>query len=876
MSAFSTAVLALGESVLAYWPLEAGSGADSGPNANKEALTIVGSPAEGLPIVVGGGNSVVFDGVNVGASAAVPASGAGSQLNLTTAFSFFGWVAPSVLPQPSNVTLFGREGNQWNIGMGKTLGTPLWNLTGTGIINLQTSDENLTPCVQAGGKWTGPWPYFLCMTWDGVEFVTYINGRFSRQAIASPTFAKETKQFVLSPTGARFQGNMGHVGVINGALPAGVVRSLFQAGYLGVPPAFNDVFSLTADGIPALASITPRNLSTATVPGYPVVPIIGAAVQQSSKKAPIVGYCAGCGGAVRSNEHYVTRTFTPGGSQPIHRTCYRVRGMNSPQPTAPSTMAEIIKSASRLLMDMTLSATVKTTDSKVRYLRMNEGPLLNGTSAGSFRLVGANQENFTTISGIAPAMATLQRYYDLPRDSWCRVIAELQIDQAIAQRQWPLHTIMNGFKDAFGTMVDDLTAPPTSLGLTGGNSEYFFIEFGKTLLLLWPWLSVSKRQTWKTALINLADYQVGTYYHAGASVGPEAYYYINANRNLMSLFGIWLTWLATGEQRWKEHYELILKFIVEPEAFAPGQKLPAGYAALNPNLVGAFTNAAGGGGSEHVYGQVLTTPGTLPDGSDSVGYLGESTNSGSIAPNGLIGPGYDGDYSQLQLAICHNLYLWSGDPRILKLTNMLWNQLAPFIDKIGGKIAYRKPAIGSALGPTTVLAGGSELAAGATVIPCNLTGGMAFVAGKPLQIGEGAGMEELTIESVTLGEPGSLKVTAPTTKGHAVGALVAETTANNTFFGPWTLDAQRGSRHNAIIIFNNTWNITASWRGLKTASPPTAEDVKAQWAAIDAYFRVQYEGAAQLNAAQFREMSDRIGALLWSDPGFQMPMTPGV
>jgi hypothetical protein len=549
--------------------------------------------------------------------------------------------------------------------------------------------------------------------------------------------------------------------------------------------------------------------------------------------------------------------------------------MNAPQAAAPSTKDEIIRAASRLLMDMTASATIKTTDSKLRYLRMNEGPLLNGSSAGSFRLIGANQENFTTIAGIAPALATLQRYYSLPRDSWCRVIAELQIDQAIAQRQWPLHTLSGGTKDAFGCMVDDLTAPPTTLAINQSiNNEYFFIEFGKTLLLLWPWLSAAKRQTWRTALINLAEFMVGQKFPGAAC--PESYFYINGNRNLMSLFGVWLTYLATGEQRWKEHYELILKFIVEPEVFAPGQKVPAGYAAINPNIVGSFTNAAGGSLSEHAYGQVLTTVGTLPDGSDSVGYLGESTNTGSAGPNGLIGPSYDGDYSQLQLALCHNIYLWSGDPRILKLTNALWNQLAPFVDKVGGKIAYRKPAIGAALGPTTVLAGGSELAAGATVIPCNVTSGMAFVAGKPLQVGEGAGMEELTIESVTLGEPGSLKVTTPTTKGHAVGVLVAETTGNTTFFGPWTLDAQRGSRHNAIIIFNNTWNMTALWRGLKTANPPTAEDVKNQWAAIDAYFRIQYQGAAQLNAAQFREMSDRIGALLWSDPAFQMPLRPGV
>lgn len=881
MSAFSTAVLALGESVLAYWPLEAGSGADSGPNANKEALTIVGSPAEGLPIVAGGGNSVVFDGVNVGASAAVPASGAGSQLNLTTAFSYFGWVAPSILPQPSNASLFGREGNQWLIGMSKTLGSPLFNVAGAAGLNLGVSDTNMAVCPQAGGKFTGPWPYFLCMTWDGNEFVTYINGRFSRQAIASPTFAKETKAFVLSPAGARFQGNMGHVAVINGALPAGVVRSLFLAGYLGTPPAFTDVFSYQADGIPATAAITPGSPSTVTNPGSPVVAISGAAVQQSPKKAPLVGYCAapGCGGAIRSNEHYVTRTFTPGGSQPIHRSCYRVRGMNAAQPAAPASIAEITKACSRLMMDMTATSVLKSTDGKKRYLRINEGPVSRGTSAGSFRLIGTVEEGFETISGICPAMATLQRYYDLPRDSWCRTIAELVMDQIIAQRQWTSHAPIAANQDPYGCMVDDLTIPPTTANLNSANNDFFFRDLPMTLLLLWPWLSVTKRKTWTKALVDFADFTVGTYY--GAAV-PGAYFYINGNRNILNVLGMWLTYLVTGEQKWREHYELMWKLLVEPSVLCPAQQMPS-FPVLNPKIVGTGNNLAlGGSGAAQPFGQVITVAGTQADGSDQTGYLGESTGTGSMGPNGVIGPQFDGDYSQFQLEALTELYLWSGDARALKLANSIYNTLLPKLDKIGGKIPYRKPAIGSALGPTTVLAGGAELAAGATVLPANVTSGMAFVVGAKIQIDEGANAEELTIAAagVTLGEPGSITVTTPTAKGHAVGVLLAETTANTggTFAGaPWTYDAQRGSRHNAILLFSNPFPFAANWRGWRAVNPPSAEDLKGQWAAIDNNYRINVQSGAQLGSAlNFRDMAHKLAVILQSDPAFTLPIRPGV
>ena len=875
MSAFSETVLSLGSNVLAYWPLEAGSGADAGPNANKEALTVTGSPAEGPALVAGGGASMVHDGSTVSLAAAVPASGAGSQLNLTTAFSIFGWVAPSSITLAVNPSpLFGRE-SQWSIGMAKTLGTPLFSVTPATGLNLGTGVENMAICPQASGAWTGtPWPYFLCLTWDGAEFVSYINGRYSRQALGAPTFAKVTTPFTVNPNTHPFAGSVGHIGVINGALPAGVVRSLFLAGYIGQPPPFTDVFSYQADGIPALAQITPGVPSTVTVPGSPVVAVAAAAVQQSAKKASVVGYCAApsCGGAIRANEHYVMRTYAVGGAQPIHRSCYRVRTMNKAQPTSPASKTEIIEACSRLMMDMTAQSTIKTTDSKKRYLRINEGPLQNGASAGSFRLLGTGEESYSIMSGIAPAMATLQRYYDLPKDSWCRSIAELVIDQVVAQRQWLTETIAGG-QNAYGAIVDDLTVLPSTSSLNSANNDFYYRDLPQTLLLLWPWLSVTKRKAWTKSLVAFSEFMVGDRYTGGI---PGAYFYINGNRNAQTVLGLWMTWLVTGEAKWRQHYELAWKFLVEPAVLTPEGKTPS-MEPINKAIWGDANNLAlGGSNAAQPFGAVTTTAGTQADGSDSVGYLGESTGSGSAAPNGLIGPGFDGDYSQYQLEILHELYLWSGDPRALRLANTIYNTLLTKVDKVGGKIPYRKPAIGSALGPVTSVA--SEIASGVTSIPANLTSGMAFAAGAKLQVGEGTAGEELTIAAggVALGEPGSLTTTTATTKSHAAGVLLAETTASNPFYGPWTYDAQQGSRHNTILLFGNPFGFLTNWRGLRAANPVSAEDVKGQWAAIDTFYRTQVQSGASLGAAlNFRDMGHKLAVLLQSDPAFSLPTKPG-
>ena len=165
------------------------------------------------------------------------------------------------------------------------------------------------------------------------------------------------------------------------------------------------------------------------------------------------------------------------------------------------------------------------------------------------------------------------------------------------------------------------------------NSIWFGDELGTTYRLLAPYLSVPTLAAWQAALSADANYLINS--------GDTAWY-INGNLNLAETELLWLTWQATGDPTFETAYNNSWAFIMNPsQTKFPGE------------------------------GWVTVTSPTQPDGADGEGYFTET---------GAGGTGWDPYYATLQLDAAARLYLLSGDPRALRVTNMLMNLESPLVD----------------------------------------------------------------------------------------------------------------------------------------------------------------------------------------------------
>jgi hypothetical protein len=221
--------------------------------------------------------------------------------------------------------------------------------------------------------------------------------------------------------------------------------------------------------------------------------------------------------------------------------------------------------------------------------------------------------------GLATASATLWRATGGTRNDLLQKATET-IDTAIAARQGP----------------DGAFSPPpgSADGQPPGIATMFFgVEMGTALIELSPALDPARRAAWTDSLARAADYVVN---------GGFSTWYANGNLNLGDVELLYLAWQATGASRFQAAYETAWRFVLDP----PQDKFP-------------------GDGL-----RIVTEP-SRPDGSDGAGYLAE---------NGPGGVGFDAEYSGLQLDVASRLYLLSGDPRALRLANLLVNMLLPRVD----------------------------------------------------------------------------------------------------------------------------------------------------------------------------------------------------
>ena len=195
--------------------------------------------------------------------------------------------------------------------------------------------------------------------------------------------------------------------------------------------------------------------------------------------------------------------------------------------------------------------------------------------------------------------------------------AESTIDTAIATRQQA-----NG---SFVGPAGDTQSPDVA-------TMFFGVEEGNTYLTLLPVLDPARRARWQASISAAASFLI----HNG-----NLNWYTNGNINLGNTELFYLAWRATGSPIFQAVWQQSWNFTLSPpQAQWPGR------------------------------GLVMVKAPTRPDWSDGAGYLSET---------GAGGTGFDAEYTALQLDEAARLYLLSGDPRALRLANVLVNMVIPHI-----------------------------------------------------------------------------------------------------------------------------------------------------------------------------------------------------
>lgn len=200
------------------------------------------------------------------------------------------------------------------------------------------------------------------------------------------------------------------------------------------------------------------------------------------------------------------------------------------------------------------------------------------------------------------------------RDPFLRQMAIDTVDTAIAQRQ----------------RADGSFAGPQGDTQVAGIANIFYgVELGTTYLELARSLDAARKARWQRALARSAD----------AAIDADFLeYYVNGNLNLAAAELMYMAWRATGKRRFGKAYEQALAFTLKPA-----------------------------GKRWRGYGLRVTDQPKRADGSDGSGYLTE---------DGGNGPGYDPEYTILSLDVASRLWLLSGDRRVLRLVNLLHNQIS--------------------------------------------------------------------------------------------------------------------------------------------------------------------------------------------------------
>jgi hypothetical protein len=163
------------------------------------------------------------------------------------------------------------------------------------------------------------------------------------------------------------------------------------------------------------------------------------------------------------------------------------------------------------------------------------------------------------------------------------------------------------------------------------TSAAFSVLLGMSYVELAPQLDEATRTLWQQTLTGIADFLISD---------RDVTWYANGNVNASYAAALYFAWRASGQAKYLEAYNAELQFLTAP----PGQA-----------WVG--------------FGLTITQPPTLANGSDGRGFLTEGSP-----------PGWDPEYSHLQLDFLSALYSASHDPRVLRLLNLILNQELTRVD----------------------------------------------------------------------------------------------------------------------------------------------------------------------------------------------------
>jgi hypothetical protein len=185
--------------------------------------------------------------------------------------------------------------------------------------------------------------------------------------------------------------------------------------------------------------------------------------------------------------------------------------------------------------------------------------------------------------------------------------------------------LIREYRDAKGSFGGDAVA-----------TEFFANELATTYLVLGNSLDSRHRAAWRAAIAGAAQFLI---------TNGDIHWEANGNVNLGETEFEWLAWAITGDDAFHDAYETAWTYVISP----PQKDWPG-------------------------YGLHLTRRPTRADGADGAGYLAE---------NGGNGPGFDPEYTMLQLSLAARGYVLTGDPRFLRLANLIWNQLRPLTSRPG-------------------------------------------------------------------------------------------------------------------------------------------------------------------------------------------------
>ncbi|MEN3279597.1 MAG: hypothetical protein V7607_737 [Solirubrobacteraceae bacterium] len=261
--------------------------------------------------------------------------------------------------------------------------------------------------------------------------------------------------------------------------------------------------------------------------------------------------------------------------------------------------------------------------------------------------------------------------------------AAVLANRGLWRRGWLRRLAMQTFDRMIARQSRDGSYPATRVPADSAKGDgivtmFASVELGSAYHELEPWLGERRRARWGRALAAAT-----TYVQHGGNLG----FYVNGNINLGYAELAQLTYLATGDQRYRTLTDQALDFALRPPA---------------PRWVG--------------HGLVVTRAPTRPDDADGRGYLVES---------GAGGSGYDPEYTQLQADVVSRMYVLGPTPRLERLLNLLTNQLRTDVDSRyllvtdngtrHPQVGRRVPFVSPALVVLGARAGRSGLAARATM-----------------------------------------------------------------------------------------------------------------------------------------------------------------